>query len=143
MTIYNQNYKSLKALFGNDIHNFPEYLRFESEGFMPLTFDRISRTQNAVQYAMTHWYSQNGDLIQDPEMLIEIRRETVEALSITHAPPFNRLIPVYNADRTLYSPRQKKEQNAFLKTWLQNIKDQGFKRVVIDADHPDNDNQNS
>lgn len=127
--IYEANYQSLRALFGSDIQGFPVYLRFESNGFMPLTFDLIHRAGNLAQYAMAHWYEQSGDMIQDPEMIIEFKGETVEALSIQHSPPFNRVIAVYSEDRTHYSPVQKREQNEFLKLWLRNIKAQGFKRV--------------
>lgn len=128
-SIYEANYQSLIALFGTDIQGFPQYLRFESSGFMPLTFDLVHRAPGIAQYAMAHWYEQHGDMIQDPEMIIEFKGETVEALSIQHSPPFNRVIPVYSDDRTRYSPVQKREQNDFLKLWLRNIKAQGFRRV--------------
>ncbi len=133
MTIYEANYKKLRTLFGPDIDGFPEYLRFESKGFMPLTFDLIHRAGNVAQYAMAHWYEQNGDLIQDPEMIVELKDETLEALSIQHSPPLNRVIPVYSEDRTRYSPVQKREQNEFLRLWLRNIKAQGFNRVQLNG----------
>jgi hypothetical protein len=131
MSIYESNYKSLRALFGSDVQGFPSYLKFEAKGFMPLTFDRLQIQNGIVQYAMTHWYEQHGDLIQDPEMIIEFRGEFVEAISIQHPPPFNRVIPVYSEDRTRYSPVQKREQNSFLKLWLKNIRMQGFERVAL------------
>ncbi len=97
-----------------------------ANGFMPLTFDLIERSEGRVQYAMAHWFEQQGDLIQDPEMIIEIKGRSVEALSIQHPPPFNRVMPVYSEDRTSYSPRQKRDQNQFLEMWLSNIRAQGF-----------------
>lgn len=128
-TVYESNYARLRSLFGSDVEGFPPYLRFEAAGFMPLTFDRLQIQNGTTQYAMTHWYEQHGDLIPDPEMIIEFRGESVEAISIQHPPPFNRIIPVYSEDRTRYSPSEKRSQNQFLSQWLRNIKDQGFKRV--------------
>ncbi len=129
MTIYEMNFKRLQKLVGKDLKQNPKYLRFESKGFMPLTFDLIVEGEGFARYAMTHWYKQNGDLIADPEMIIEIKGETVEALSIQNAPPFNRIVSVYNSDRTKFSPSQRQSQNSFLGLWLRNIASQGFGRT--------------
>jgi uncharacterized protein YqiB (DUF1249 family) len=137
-TIYESNFKVLMQLFGDNLNGqFPEYLRFEAgEGLMPLTFDLLSEENGKIQYAMTHWYESNGDLIADPEMIIEIKGKTLEALSIQHPYPFNRVWNVYNSDRSRYDPRQKKEQNRFLKQWLKNIHIQGYKRVIMEGEGP-------
>lgn len=129
--IYEQNFKRLKKIVGEDLHKRPAYLRLESSGYMPLTFDLLYEEKDFARYAMTHWYEQNGDLIPDPEMVIEIKAATVEALSIQNAPPFNRIVSVYNSDRTKVNPSQKREQNSFLALWLRNISAQGFKRTDI------------
>ncbi|RYZ90728.1 MAG: hypothetical protein EOP04_02960 [Proteobacteria bacterium] len=129
MNIYERNYKRIRTLIGEELESFPEYLRFEAKGMMPLTFDRLKGGNGSAQYAMTHWYKQNGDLIADPEMIIEIKGQCVEALSIQHAPPFDRIMSVYNEERTQYRPTQKREQNDFLGMWLRNIAAQGYERM--------------
>ncbi len=128
MQVYESNFNRLLKIVGDDLKKLPYYIRFESKGFMPLTFDRLTKKELFAQYAMTHWYESNGDLIPDPEMVIDIypNHNFVEARSIMHPPPFNRIIEVYNEEKTMYSPSQKKSQNSFLGSWLKNIASQGF-----------------
>lgn len=127
MTIYESNFKNLLKLFKTPAGEYPKYMRFESEGFMRLTFDRVSIEPNRTVYAMSHWFKQEGDLIADPGMIIDIKGSTVESLSIQHA--FGPVVPVYTDDRQKYCPDRKRDQNDFLKIWLRNIKMQGFKRL--------------
>lgn len=127
MTIYESNFKNLLKLFKAPTGEYPKYMRFESEGFMRLTFDRVLIEPNRTVYAMSHRFRQEGDLIADPEMIIEIKGSTVESLSIQHA--FGPVVPVYTDDRQKYWPDRKRDQNDFLKIWLRNINRQGFKRV--------------
>lgn len=50
-----------------------QYLKIDSECFMPLTIERIGEDVitpfgKACQYSLCHYYSQMGDLMKDPEM---------------------------------------------------------------------------
>lgn len=124
-TVYEKNFKRFANIL--DIRNFEEiksYTRLESSGYMPLSVEVIERGKGRILVAMAHWYSCNGDLMVDPEMILEVKDGTIEALSIQHAGM--PAIPVYTEDRKSFWPRRQKEQNSFLGTWLKNIASQGF-----------------
>jgi uncharacterized protein YqiB (DUF1249 family) len=124
-TVYERNFRRFANIL--DIRNYEQiksYTRLESSGYMPLSVEVIERGKGRILVAMAHWYSCNGDLLVDPEMILEVKDGTIEALSIQHAGM--RAIPVYTEDRKSFWPRRQKEQNAFLTTWLQNIASQGY-----------------
>jgi hypothetical protein len=47
-----------------------QHLKIENEPYMPLTIERLGDAYggNAGLYSLCHYYEQNGDLMQDPEM---------------------------------------------------------------------------
>ena len=76
---------------------------------------------------------QRGDVMRDPEMIFEIRMyaapDMAEPLSFRND-YMGLMQEVYrNGDdgkKTQVDARLKQELNAFVKTWFQNLKDQGF-----------------
>jgi hypothetical protein len=62
-------------LIGNAEGELPRSLRLERDGFEPLTLERIG----ADQLAIAHTFLLNGDVMSDPEIVIDLGRwEPVE-----------------------------------------------------------------
>ena len=102
---------------------------------MDLTLEVLSqdRGTGAMVLSLAHYFTLNGDLCQDPEMEVRVylQREghpgRVEALTFSQAipPVYQRVYP----EPRKVVPRLKRELNAFLGTWLRNLKAQGHRLV--------------
>lgn len=104
-----------------------EYLKIKNEPYMDLNVDRLHG--NVI--SMAHNYVQNGDLMADPDMTIEIYPEQRRAEALTFQNDgLGIWQTVYNYDdqgrKVAVRPRLKRELNSFLLQWLRNLKSQGF-----------------
>jgi len=110
---------------------FDEALKLKSSGFMDLNLDRLYEKDGKYTIAMAHNYTQNGDVMADPDMEIRITpsMKMAEALSFRQdgSIPINQHVYEEIDGKTMVYPRLKKELNTFLSGWLLNIKKQGFK----------------
>jgi hypothetical protein len=120
-----------------------EYIRLTSEGYMPLTIERIGENINmaegvATQYSLCHYYTQNGDLMRDPEMgflVVDNRTKPNEYSLISIYPQFYQLdneayyeesISIEGGQVTNYIKAWHDTHCSFANLWLQNIQAQGF-----------------
>lgn len=97
--------------------------RSKAGGFMDLVLEHIS-TPDSMEHkkcntlSIAHYFSQNGDLCSDPDMVLLVYPELkmVEAYSFQMAIPpiFQEVYP----EPGKYVPRYKKELNSFLREWL-------------------------
>jgi len=129
-SIYEINYQRLQKLgiVGTDIEL--EHRISKSEGYMDLVVERIGHKDNAtgnkgVAISLAHYFKQNGDLCADPDMEIVVYHniQAVEALTFSQSIP-----PIYQEvypEAGKFYPRLKKQHNSFLRTWLNNLIDQG------------------
>lgn len=104
-----------------------EYLKIKNKPYMDLNVDRLSG--NVI--SMAHNYIQNGDVMADPDMTIEIYPDQRRAEALTFQNDgVGVWQAVYNYDdqgrKVAVRPRLKKELNSFLVQWLRNLKAQGF-----------------
>lgn len=101
-------------------------LKLKSEGFMDLNLDILSRSENSLIIALSHYYEQNGDKIADPDIEVAIypKLKMAEALSYQDSFGYRRVYPDY-PEKNRYYPKAKQELNSFLNTWLRNLKMQG------------------
>ena len=131
--VYEMNYARLEKLLGQPPGKLEadRVHRFRAPGFMDLLVERLPCWQETGKpvLSLAHYFEQNGDLCQDPEMTVRIfppqggRHGRVEALSFSQAIP-----PVYEVvypEPGKVHPRVKQELNAFLATWLRNLEQQG------------------
>ena len=87
----------------------------------------------AMVLSMAHYFEQEGDLCQDPEMTVRLflprqgRHGMAEALTFqqTVSPMYQE---VYPEPGKVY-PHLKRELNSFLSLWLRNLKSQGHRPV--------------
>jgi len=101
------------------------------DGFMPLSIERIGTgPRGGILISVMHWYEQNGDLMRDPDVEIEIRPDTGEWLPLSYRQDSAGLLQEAQIDidgelmRT--SERFVKDIQRFLKLWDRNIGEQGF-----------------
>lgn len=129
-SIYETNFDRIEKLGFLKDGKPVDYAKSLSSGYMDLVLEALPHWDNyqgkaGYALSMVHYFEQNGDLCQDPEMVILIHPEQrmVEALTWQSAMP-----PVYQEvypSEGMVDLRAKKEQNAFLRTWLNNLIEQG------------------
>ncbi|MET4545657.1 hypothetical protein ABIE26_002975 [Pedobacter africanus] len=125
------------------------YCKIENAFFMPLTIEKIGQAAitglgNTDLYSLCHYYIQNGDLMQDPEMcfmVIDNRTETQTDLSLIKIIPymyvlasigvFEESVTLENNEVKNFNLKQQADHAKFANRWLINIKQQGF----LDIDH--------
>jgi uncharacterized protein YqiB (DUF1249 family) len=134
-TLYERNYRRLEALMGRPLRDLRSDVvyRLRAQGFMDLVVEVLpqDRQTGAMVLSLCHYFEQQGDLCQDPEMTVRVhhpaegRPGMVEALTFTQAiPPVYQV--VYPEPGKVY-PRLKRELNRFLATWLRNLRQQGHR----------------
>lgn len=135
-TIFETNYAALVAVIGEPAAwpKAGEVARFKAAGYMDLVVERVLSPAGELHLSLAHYGVQNGDMMRDPEMVVRVYpdRKMVEALSIQM--DYIGLYKVVYPGPRLVHPRQKTEQNAFLRTWMRNLKAQGHKLAAETAD---------
>jgi hypothetical protein len=130
-TVYHRNFKKLEKIFG-DLTELKgkEYLKLKANNYMALSFDILGHTEKGFILSMAHNYEQNGDLIPDPDMEIQIdlEKKTAEALTFQNSLIYSRVYE-YNdkGEKIGVRTKLKKDLNGFLEMWTKNIIQQGHK----------------
>lgn len=100
-----------------------EYSRLTSSGFMdlvlePLPFMSSITEKDAIFFSLAHYFIQNGDMCQDPELVLMAYPEKQEV----HAYSFQQAIPPVFHEAFDENGRERKllgnQLNSFLNTWL-------------------------
>ena len=103
-------------------------------GYMPLSVEDIGQSTDGHRLiAISHYGEQQGDLMRDPEMIVEIHTsaspDMADPLSFRND-DMGLMQEVYRYDdsgkKTHVNTRLKQELTPFAKIWLKNLKDQGF-----------------
>ena len=153
LSIYEKNYiRLLKILPGLEeelAKNTELAGRSKSPPYMDLHVDLVHRNSKGYYLSLAHYYTQNGDLVPDPDMVVRVdtKRGIVEALSFQNAMFYGEVYDdIYNPK--MVNKKEKKGQNDFLTDWLKNLIRQGHK-VEWDKDEqepappPKNERKNS
>lgn len=132
LSIYKTNYAKLDYILNlQDLvkHNTGFNFKLKSSGYMDLSVEILEKNPEYIRISLTHYGELNGDLMADPDMEVKIylKNNIAEALSYQ-----NDYMGIYQ--RVYTEPNQvnhkiKGDLNKFLKTWLNNLKTQGFKRL--------------
>lgn len=126
--VHSTMFKKLYKILGNHLLKLDfEYMRLSSDGFMDLHVDNLG----GGVLAIAHNYTQEGDVMADPDMQIRVNLElgTVEALTYQQS-AFSIYQEVYPSPN-MVNARLKRDLNAFLNTWLGNLLSQGHKIVEV------------
>ena len=137
---YEVNYSRLEALIGQPLGDLQSDVvyRLRAPGFMDLVVEVLPQCPEtgAMVLSLAHYFEQNRDLCQDPEMTVRVfapasgRHGMVEALTFQQAIP-----PIYQEvypEPGKVAPRVKRDLNSFLSLWLRNLKKQRH-RLVADV----------
>lgn len=113
-SIYRKLHKLAQELF----YGTYTYMKFRQDGFDDLVLEKIGEDE----YSIAHYYTQNGDLMRDPEItfMLDAADRSVYLLSYTQD---NMGIYYETSDRT---EEQIEDLRQFFDQWLTNIKNQGF-----------------
>ena len=127
------NYRTFAKLFPEIASGEYRYLRMEAGeaggGMMPLHLEWIDTDVVAV----SHTYTQNGDLMRDPEMTFRMDREkgTLEPLTFQQDGSIQIYQEVY-PEPGRWIPKLSRDLSAFAQQWLKNISQQGYhKREAV------------
>jgi hypothetical protein len=118
-----------------------QHLKIINEPFMTLTIERIGHIywENGELVSLCHYYQQNGDLVQDPEMCfiaIDQREKDKTAYEKVMIVPYLYQQPnlgiyeesmLFNNNVVVHCDTKLQLQHVvFANQWLQNIVQQGF-----------------
>jgi hypothetical protein len=86
---------------------------------MDLHLDILYRANDTARIAIAHNYTENGDVIPDPDMelVVDFRKQTVNVKSYQNLYVYSQ---VKDGDQLL-----QRELNEFLDMWLDNLIEQG------------------
>ena len=139
MTINNTRYSSYNykrlAPFLEAVRELPEqYFTFTREGYEPLSIENLDYTFKGYPvWGMMHTYDMNGDTMRDPDMTFLVDFSTGNIIPHTFQQdncPFTQYGTLYQEvweDEGHWRPSLRAELDRFLKDWITNILDQGFK----------------
>lgn len=124
-------YKKLNQLIDFDLLKDRESLIYKAPGYMDLHVEFLYDNESSFVISLTHYYKQNGDMMKDPDMEINILPglEMAEALTFEQSNPPIYLQTYSNIDgQKCVNMKNKRENNHFLNKWLSNLKKQGFNK---------------
>ncbi len=103
-----------------------DYMKFQSSGFMDLNVDRLWNNHIAI----AHNGKQNGDVMADPDMEIQIFPDSGMAEALTFRNDYMGINQEVYPEPGKFYPKLKTELNAFLNNWLKRmIEDQKYTLV--------------
>ena len=149
---YELNYARIETLLRCPLTELqPEsVIRLKATGFMDLVVEPLSPCEQtgATVISMAHYFEQNGDLCQDPEMCVRLfppgskaclamTPSTDSKLGRAETLYFQQAIPpifkeVY-PEPGKFAPRLRRELNTFLGQWLRNLEEQGHQPIETDS----------
>lgn len=114
----------LLAEFLNSTHF---HTKIENDPFMPLTIEKHS-----FRVMITHYYTQNGDLVPDPDMEFEILPDgTWRPVATQFAIGFYNVAVEYHNGVAEIDQSELKKQNEFAEMWAANLNTQGYMKLRI------------
>ncbi|MDD2301389.1 MAG: hypothetical protein PHG30_02390, partial [Eubacteriales bacterium] len=125
-TVAHQNYRAFTKLAPQILSGESTYLRFTAgEGFMPLSIDRLGDDRVAI----SHTYTQNGDLMADPDMefVIDRKAKTLSARSFQQDGTGTYQCVSDENDMDEADKSLVKSLNSFARTWFEHIQSQGYR----------------
>ena len=141
---YERNYKRIEKLFQRTLKDLEvgDHFKLYAKGFMDLSVEVLPdcHETGAKIVSMCHYFERNGDLCQDPEVVVRLfppgstaflqlcpstdpklgRAEGVE-FQQAWPPVYHRIYPKPGQ----YYPKLRTSLNSFLGDWLGNMKAQG------------------
>lgn len=104
------------------------HFTFTSDGFEPLSLEFPECTFNGCPvYGMMHYYTQNGDLMRDPDMSFFVDRESACIVPMSYEmSALGTYREVFDGEPEAVRRGLLSELSDFMNTWTKNILAQGF-----------------
>lgn len=128
-TIYERNYDAIEKIAKRLLEGEVDYMKFEANGFMTLVFEKIGENEISI----AHYYESQGDLVQDPEMTLQVDKERRMVFALTYYQPALGINQRVYPQKGYVIPSLRKQLNSFLNQWLRNIKNQGYEVAKTEA----------
>lgn len=116
--------------------------KFESGGFMDLVVE-VWQQDEWTHVSVAHYYLQNGDLMSDPEIEFRIHKQflaakeygDIQVVSYTqHGLGIYQEALVYIDGKLFIKPKLQKSIKSFLKTWANNLQNQGYRKKIEEGE---------
>jgi hypothetical protein len=119
----------------------PEFhLRLEQPGYMPLVIEAYNGSYTGIgkrNISVAHYYTQNGDLIADPDILmdeaglpIEIQQPALMIMGFGETGGYARIRWINEKGERMWKPKLFKDVKGFMTHWSANLKEQGWVQVA-------------
>ena len=130
LTVAQRNYRAVMELAPEVLRGETESKSFEAgQSFMPLTVETIGENRIAI----SHYYTQNGDSLADPDMefVFDHEEKTLNARTFQqdNLNRYDEVVTDGVVDEALES-----ELNDFASQWFRNIREQGYTPTREDFD---------
>jgi len=113
--------KIIEPLNGSRSH----YKLENSKSFMPLSVEKLGTYDIGTMYSFCHYFKQNGDLCQDPEMVfIKHKNGKIYPCMFQQAIPPIYQESIYFDEGWKLKPKMQADHAKFANMWLNNIKEQ-------------------
>lgn len=95
--------------------------------FMPVHVEIVGTQGKSLLVSVDHYFEQNGDLCQDPEMVFLVNDLGVFPMTFQQAiPPVYQEAVRFEGERMHYFPRMQRDLTKFANDWMKNIRHQQF-----------------
>jgi len=95
--------------------------------FMPVHVEIIAQHHLSLVVSIAHYFEQNGDLCQDPEMTFLVNDAGVYPMTFQQAiPPIYQEAMRVEGEGVRFAPRIQRELTTFANSWMKNIQSQQF-----------------
>ncbi len=100
------------------------------EGFMPLCLEIVGRgPQGGTLLSIAHYYEQNGDLMRDPDLVVEIVPESGDWVPVSYRQDnlgvYQEAVTI-DRGTVLFDHGLVADLREFMRDWDRNIRAQGF-----------------
>jgi hypothetical protein len=105
------------------------WAKLECDPYMPLSIEALGYTdgENCPVYTIMHTYTQNGDLMRDPEITFSVSETEKSITPLTYTlDAFGLYQEVFTPDYSQYRPTLLHDLDSLLADWLKNLEEQGF-----------------
>ena len=128
-----------KEIYERLFEDFPEVMSGDKSAIKLEAgegWDKLSVELHNNVFSIAHTYLQNGDLMYDPLICLNVDFVNQKVIPISYE---NSSLGVYeqydiNAEPTSESVKKQNDVLDFMDTWLDNIGEQGYRSVVVDEE---------
>ena len=110
----------------NELVNPGDYKKIDNTNgaFMPVSVDYVWKNKHGKVYAVSHYYTQNGDKMADPDMTFLVQEGNVFPMTYQQdgLGIYQRAIIADDEETLHFNPRLQRELVSFANTWMRNIK---------------------